>query len=113
MANLTPDSTPSFIIPDVLSSWPFQRADNPAFPVVQASHREWFQTLKTNAKYQKTFEGCNAPLLCSIAYPFAPANHVRIGADLLLLEFLIDDVADNLSPVEASIFEAVIRDVIE
>ncbi|CZR66320.1 uncharacterized protein PAC_16221 [Phialocephala subalpina] len=103
----------SFVIPDILSSWPFQRVDNPALALVQSSHRKWFQSLKTNAKYQKTFEGCNAPLLCSIAYPFAPASHVRIGADLLLLEFLIDDIADHLSPGEASRFAGVIRDVLK
>jgi hypothetical protein len=103
----------TFIIPDVLKNWPFKRRDNPAFNEVLAEHRKWFQSLKTNAKYQKTFEGCNAALLCAIAYPDAPANHVRIGADLLLLEFVIDDVADNLTTAEATAYANIIKDVVK
>ena len=107
------DFSTSFVIPDVLADWPFKRKDNLAFNEVQADHRKWFQSLKTNAKYQKTFEGCNAPLLCSIAYPSAPANHVRIGADLLLLEFVFDDIADHLTPTEATKVADVIKDVLK
>lgn len=103
----------TFIIPDVLKDWPFKRRDNPAFGEVLAEHRKWFQGLKTNPRYQKTFEGCNAALLCAIAYPDAPAKHVRIGADLLLLEFVIDDVADHLTTTEATAYANIIKDVLE
>lgn len=108
-----PNSPESFVIPDVLVNWPFKRADNTALDQVRADHRQWFSGLKTNEKYKKTFEGCDAALLCAIAYPTAPPIEVRIGADLLYIEFIFDDLADNLSPEEAQKAANIIKDVLK
>ena len=111
MANLDA-ICPSFIFPDVLGDWPFKRNDNPALDLVQADNRKWFQNLGISTKYQKTFEGCNAALICAIAYPLAPPIHVRLAADLTLLQCLIDDITDHLNPTETQEFAGVIKDVL-
>ncbi|KAF4609589.1 hypothetical protein D9613_012270 [Agrocybe pediades] len=100
-----------FIIPDLLSTWPWQRVSNPMWREIDEQANAWVQSfgLFEPSQFEK-FKMCDFNLLGSMIGTVETKDHLRISCDLMNFYFAFDEYTDMASKDEA---RKIARDVMD
>ncbi|KAK4184826.1 terpenoid synthase [Podospora australis] len=85
-------------LPDILASWPWQRAINPHYEECKAVSDAWLQSF--NVFTPKAQAAVNRCLLASLGFPTLSKEGNRAGCDLMNLFFVFDEKSDISSAEE-------------
>ncbi|KAL4067245.1 isoprenoid synthase domain-containing protein [Scleroderma yunnanense] len=78
-----------------MANWPWPRRINPHFEEVKAEADEWFRSFNALTPQSLiAFEKCDFGRLAALAYPDAPREHLRIGCELMIIYFIVDEYTD-------------------
>ncbi|KAL0568290.1 hypothetical protein V5O48_013701 [Marasmius crinis-equi] len=92
----------TYILPQTLRTWPWQRRINPFHDSCKEESDSWIGSFGAfDQKSQRAFERCNFALLASLAYPLLNKDGNRLACDLMILNFVIDEYTDVVSAEEA------------
>jgi len=96
-------SQPQYIIPDLLTTWPWKRVLNPKLAEVKDDAIAWVKSLALfePAQLQK-FNACDFNLLAALVGPVLGKEHLRITCDLMNFYFAFDEYTDVANKTEAS-----------
>ncbi|KAF9811098.1 hypothetical protein IEO21_06675 [Rhodonia placenta] len=92
---------PTYIyLPDTAAGWPFPRTVNPYYEETKAESEAWISSLYPfDAYVQKKFNACDF-------------NHIRTGADLMMLFFVFDEYSDVASVKDAQEMVDIVMDAL-
>lgn len=96
LADMTCSDRPQmFYLPNTMANWPWPRRINPFFEEVKAEVDEWFRSFNAlSPKSLKAFEKCDFARLAALSYPDASREHLRIGCELMIVYFIVDEYTD-------------------
>ncbi|KAG6888071.1 hypothetical protein C0992_009727 [Termitomyces sp. T32_za158] len=103
-----------FILPDILTEWPWKRTMNPhSSPEMSAESLEWIQSFISTPHMQRMFSDGDASLLCSLAYPLENKSVLRAACDFTNFLILLDGEVDSMTTRhEAQELAAAIMDTV-
>ncbi|KAF9237780.1 isoprenoid synthase domain-containing protein [Melanogaster broomeanus] len=82
----------SFILPDLVSDFPYPLRINPHSNDVVCASEQWLiEGVRLVEPHATKFMGFKAGTLCAFAYPNADASHLRVCADFMNWFFEMDD----------------------
>ncbi|KAF8150763.1 isoprenoid synthase domain-containing protein [Crassisporium funariophilum] len=95
-------SSRQFRLPDLLASCPLKDATNPHYKEASAESRAWINgyNIFTDRKRAFFVQGSNE-LLCSHVYAYAGYEQLRTTCDFVNLLFVVDEVSDDQSGMDA------------
>ncbi|KAF5350098.1 hypothetical protein D9756_009238 [Leucocoprinus leucothites] len=93
----------TFLLPDFLAEWPYERRLHPDFGTVDVEAADWVNENRLfNEKAQRSFDKSLFGLLGCLIFPLETKAFCRVGCDLANAYFVIDEYNDVAEPEVAA-----------
>ncbi|KAH9477939.1 Delta(6)-protoilludene synthase 18 [Psilocybe cubensis] len=106
---------PTYILPDPLRNWPYERAINPYFERAKAESAAWTKSFgQFSPAAQAAFDDGVFSLSAALGYPTASPYILRSACDIMQAYFILDDNTDAVNAEVArlhcnAVMEAVVN----
>ncbi|KAF8176079.1 terpenoid synthase [Pholiota molesta] len=91
------EEPPSYILPDTLRNWPYERIISPYYRAAQAESVEWLESFHPfTPQAQKAFNKCDFSLVSALTFPKSSHYNLRSCCDLMHTFFTLDEHTDIL-----------------